>query len=159
MPFIGVFPWHLPRLFSFFLTSSPQGFVPEGDKQNTGNFCTVEDRMSASSVLQGQIALLLQQQLIGQLSNMGDGVSLTETLLQRHRKSGREISAEAITGRLRSDVGALRQSARNLREGGGIAEIAKTGVSSIVGSLEKMLELAKGAATDLAQNPGAERGL
>jgi len=100
--------------------------------------------MFSSSMLQGHIALLLQQQLIGQLSNLGDGISLTEALLQRQRKSGREISAEAITGKLRSDVGSLRQSARNLREGGAIAEIAKTGVSSIVESLEKMQKLAAG---------------
>ena len=112
--------------------------------------------MFSSSMLQGHIALLLQQQLIGQLSNLGGGISLTEALLQRQRKSGREISAEAITGRLRSDVGALRQSARNLREGGAIAEIAQTGVNSIVGALEKMLEAAKGAADAIARNPSAD---
>jgi len=103
--------------------------------------------MFSSSLLQGSIGLLLQQQLIGQLSNLGDGISLTEALLQRQIKSGREISAEAITGRLRSDVGSLRQSARNLREGGSIAEIAQKGIGSIVESLKKMQELAQNAAT------------
>jgi len=93
-------------------------------------------------MLQGHIGLLLQQQLLGQLANMDGGLSLTEALLQRQRKSGREISAEAITGRLRSDVGSLRQTARNLREGGAIAEVAKVGTSSIAASLEKMQELA-----------------
>ena len=106
--------------------------------------------MFSSSLLQGSIGLLLQQQLIGQLSNLGDGISLTEALLQRQRKSGREISAEAITGRLRSDVGSLRQSARNLREGGAIAEIAQKGVGSIVESLKKMQELAAGVAPNSA---------
>ena len=99
--------------------------------------------MLTSSMLQGHIGLLLQQQLLGQLANMDGGLSLTEALLQRQRKSGREISAEAITGRLRSDVGSLRQTARNLREGGAIAEIAKVGTSSIAESLEKMQKLAQ----------------
>jgi len=113
--------------------------------------------MSASSMLQGQIALLLQQQLIGQLQEYGDTLSLTEALLrQRRAKSGRETMAEAITGRIRSDSGTLRQSARNLREGGDIANIAHTGVSSIVESLEKMLKLAQDTAAGSAGSGAAD---
>lgn len=130
--------------------------MPRADKRYTGYF-TVEDRMSASSMLQGQIALLLQQQLIGQLQEYGDTLSLTEALLrQRRAKSGRETMAEAITGRIRSDSGTLRQSARNLREGGDIANIAHTGVSSIVESLEKMLKLAQDTAAGSAGSGAAD---
>ena len=109
--------------------------------------------MFSSSMLQGQIALMLQQQLIGQLSKWGDGLSLIEVLLQRQQKSGREIAAQALTGRIRSDVGALRQSARNLHEGSGIAKIAQAGTASIVESLKKMQKLAQDAAT---ATPGAD---
>jgi len=104
--------------------------------------------MTMSSMLQGHITFLLQKQLIEQLSGLSDSTSLTEALLQRHRKSGREIAAEAITGRIRSDAGVLRQSARNLREGGDMAEIARTGVASIVESLKKMHDLALNAPAD-----------
>lgn len=111
--------------------------------------------MSTPSLLQGQIALLLQQQRIGQLHESGQGLSLAEALLQPRRKSGREIAAEAITGRIRSDGGMLRQSARNLREGGDIASIAQKGVSSIVESLQKMRDLARKVADGTADSGAA----
>lgn len=111
--------------------------------------------MSMSSLLHGNIALLLQQQLIGQLLETGQDASLAETLLRGRHKNGREIAAEALTGRIRSDSGMLRQSSRNLLEGGAIAEIAREGVGSIIESLQKMHDLTQEMANGTAASGAA----
>ena len=97
-------------------------------------------------MMQAQLMLVLQQQLIDQVLDSGGGSSLTDALLQKRQKSGREIAAAALTGRIRSDAGVLRQAARNVREGGGIASMAHEGVSSIVESLSGMQKLVQDVA-------------
>jgi flagellin len=96
-------------------------------------------------MLQAQLLFMLQQQLSEQLSGSG-GISLADSLLQRRQKSGREISAAALTGRIRSDAGMLRQASRNVGEGAAIASQLKEGITSLVDSLKKMREVVKGAA-------------
>ena len=100
--------------------------------------------MATSGMLQSQLLFLLQQQFIEQLSADG-GTSLSEALLQRRQKTGREISAEALTGRIRSDAGRLRQASRNVSEGAAIASLAEEGVRSLVDSMKKMRDVVSDA--------------
>lgn len=103
--------------------------------------------MSTSPLLYSPLLAILQQQLINQLAEGGSG-SLADALLQRRQKTGREIAAEAVTGRIRSDAGMLRQASRNVGEGGAIAAVAKEGVSSMLASLKQMKQLADSLSPD-----------
>ena len=109
--------------------------------------------MAASPMLHGQIVFLLQQQLLNQVLK-GESSSLTDILLQRRKPSGREITAKALTGGIRADSGMLRQASKNVREGGTIAGMAKTGVSTIITSLKEMRSLAWAVSAGTA-NPDA----
>lgn len=105
------------------------------------------------SFLETQAVAMLQQQLIRQIIESGGG-SLVDSLFERRQKTGRQISAEAITGRIRSDAGMLRQASRNAGEGADIAKTANTATSSILTSLGQMRDLAATVAGSGVAAPG-----
>lgn len=97
--------------------------------------------MSDSLRLQ-TLALLGQQFLTHALANGGSLDSATaDALLRPHAKSGRDISSSALTGRIRSDAGMLRQSAKNASEGAAMASLIKGGTLSLADTLNKMQTL------------------
>jgi flagellin-like hook-associated protein FlgL len=87
---------------------------------------------------------LVQRSLVGQLlgSDMFNSMALS-SLLRSPQKSGREITAEALTGLMRSDAGMLRQAAKNVGEGNAIFLQANSAVSSIADALTQMQEIAQ----------------
>ena len=109
-----------------------------------------------SSMLQTQALFALQQQLISHILESGDKSSLADSLLKRGQKSGRQISAEALTGRIRSDAGMLRQAATNASEGAAIAKMANTATTSMLTSLQSMYELALEVVNAGSSDPGTE---
>lgn len=92
---------------------------------------------------QGSLQMIfdLQRELIGQLLE-GGGQSLADSLLKGRTKSGREIAAEALTGRLRSDAALFRQAKSNALEGQGIADTLHTSMQGISAALTTMRDIA-----------------
>ncbi|NCB21464.1 MAG: hypothetical protein EOM56_01260 [Deltaproteobacteria bacterium] len=78
----------------------------------------------------------------------------TPTITQ---KSGREMMAEALTGRIRSDSAMLRQGAKNATEASNIADIVASSASTIVDNLTEMLALAQEVKADSTK--GAVNGV
>lgn len=109
----------------------------------------------SSSLMHMQTIIMLQQQLINQMLQFDSGDSLKNTMFKRREKSGRQISAEALTGRIRSDSRVLRQASANLQEGAAIAGMAGAATTSMLASLEKMRELALERVTSGVNAPGA----
>ena len=64
------------------------------------------------------------------------------------QKSGREMMAEALTGRIRSDSAMLRQGAKNATEASNIASIVANSASTILTNLNEMLTLAQEVKAD-----------
>jgi len=64
------------------------------------------------------------------------------------QKSGKEMMAEALTGRIRSDSAMLRQGAKNATEASNIASIVATSASTILTNLNQMLTLAQEVKAD-----------
>lgn len=107
-----------------------------------------------SSMLQTQVLFALQQQLISHILESGDKTSMMDSLLKRGQKSGRQMSAEALTGRIRSDAGMLRQAANNAGEGAAIAKMANTATTSMLTSLQSMYDLALEVVKAGSSDPG-----
>jgi flagellin len=99
---------------------------------------------SPASLAQQTLALLRQEALANALIQGGSlDAFVVNTLLRPGQRSGREISAAALTGRIRSDAGMLRQASLNVQEGGSIFSLAAGAVSSIADALEEMQKLAQ----------------
>lgn len=64
------------------------------------------------------------------------------------QKSGKEMMAEALTGRIRSDSTMLRQGAKNATEASNIASIVANSASAILTNLNQMLTLAQEVKAD-----------
>ena len=80
------------------------------------------------------------------LSLLLDSVSqVTPAITQ---KSGKEMMAEALTGRIRSDSAMLRQGAKNATEASNIASIVANSASNILDNLTEMLALAQEVKAD-----------
>lgn len=73
---------------------------------------------------------------------------LLEELLKPKPRSGREMMAKALTGRLRGDAGALSQSSRNAMEGKDIADMLQASSANVNEALKTM----GGVAARIAQN-------
>ncbi|MDR3176550.1 MAG: hypothetical protein LBU06_08475 [Desulfovibrio sp.] len=97
------------------------------------------------------VLLDAQRALITQLVQEGGGETLIERLLAPRQKSGREIAAEALTGRMRSEAAGLRQSAQNAAEGTSIADTLIAAGESISESLSAMRSIAAGYPSMTAQ--------
>ncbi len=104
-----------------------------------------EAGMSSSPSLRLQTLALLGRQFLAQA--IADGGSLDEviagTLLHPRPQSGRETAAAALTGRIRSDAGMLRQASQNAEEGVSIAKIAQGAATSVENILTKMQTIAQ----------------
>lgn len=100
----------------------------------------------------------IQRELIGQLVQGDQAESLVENLLKPRVKSGREIMAEALTGRIRADAAQYRQATRNAEEGGIVAEALVKGTDGVLESLEVMKNITeKMAAPDYLRNEDDEK--
>ncbi len=84
----------------------------------------------------------IQRELIGQLVQGEQAESLVENLLKPRVRSGKEIMAEALTGRIRSDAAQYRQAKRNAEEGGLVADALVKGADGILESLGVMKGIA-----------------
>lgn len=95
--------------------------------------------MSDSLRLQ-TLALLGQEFLAQALANGGSlNSAVADTLLRaKTQRTGRDITAAALTGGIRSDAGMLRQSAKNASEGATMAELIKDGTLAVADTLNKM---------------------
>ena len=80
------------------------------------------------------------------LSLLLDSVSQTTPAITQ--KSGKEMMAEALTGRIRSDSAMLRQGAKNATEASSIASIVAKSASTILTNLNQMLTLAQEVKAD-----------
>ena len=105
--------------------------------------------MAASSMLQGQIALLLQQ-LAGGRPYGNDQGAWIKTSLLRLRPGTVQSVGQGLSLSARSDADALLRAAGDLREGSATAEAARKGISSIVKLLEKMRYIARKSADGTA---------
>lgn len=95
----------------------------------------------------------MQRELLEQLVQGDQAESLVESLLKPRVRSGREIMAEALTGRIRSDAAQYRQAKRNAEEGGIVADALVKGTDGILESLGVMKGIAdKIAAPDYTTN-------
>ena len=97
-------------------------------------------QMSDSLRLQ-TLALLGQEFLTQALTNGGSlNSAVADMLLQSKTtpRTGRDIAASALTGRIRGDAGMLKQSARNASEGATMATLIKDGTLSVAETLNKM---------------------
>lgn len=100
----------------------------------------------ADYLRQQTLALLGQEFLTQALVNGGSLNSAMAEMLFSSRpaqKSGREIAAEALTGRLRGDSAALRQGAKNAAEAATMADMIKTATLSLGETLSEMQTLAQ----------------
>ena len=111
--------------------------------------------MAASSMLQGQIALLLQQLAGGRPYGNDQGTWLKSSLL-RLRPGTVQSAAPGLPISARSDADALLRAAGDLREGSAMAEAARKGIGSIVKLLEKMRYIARKSADGTAGSGAAE---
>lgn len=107
-----------------------------------------------SSMLRTQALFALQQQIISHILESGEKSSLADSLLKRGQKNGRQMSAEALAGRIRSDAGMLRQAATNASDGAAIAKMASTATTSMLTSLQSMYALALEVANSGSSDPG-----
>lgn len=64
------------------------------------------------------------------------------------QKSGKEMMAEALTGRIRSDSAMLSQGAKNATEASNVASIVANSASTILTNLNQMLALAQEVKAD-----------
>ena len=64
------------------------------------------------------------------------------------QKSGKQMMAEALTGRIRSDSSMLRQGAKNATEASNMASIVANSASTILDNLTEMLALAQEVKAD-----------
>lgn len=87
--------------------------------------------------------LAMQRELIGQLVEGNQAESLVESLLKPRTKSGREIMAEALTGRMRSDAALYRQAKRNAEEGTVVADALLESADGILEALGTMRAIAE----------------
>ena len=94
--------------------------------------------MSDSLRLQ-TLALIGQEFLLNALAN-GSSLdsAMANMLLRPQARSGREVAATALTGRVRSDAATLRQSAKNAAEGATMASMIKDAAFAMGETLSKM---------------------
>ncbi len=108
--------------------------------------------MSENSALNLHTLFALQRQLLGQIVEGGEGSSL-ERLLKPRAKSGREIMAAALTGRMRADAAMFRQAEKNALEGKDIASYLKETSQGIRDALTTMRDLAAKVAGGTTATP------
>lgn len=72
-----------------------------------------------------------------------------------HYKSGKEIMAEALTGRIRSNSAMLRQGAKNASEAAAMANSITNAASSLRTTLSEMLTLVQEVQADPSQSASA----
>ena len=103
----------------------------------------------ADSLRLQTLALLGQEFLTQALANGGSlNSAVADALLQsKTQRTGRDIAASALTGRIRSDAGMLRQSAKNASEGAAMATLIKEGTLSAADTLNKMQTVMQQAST------------
>ena len=82
----------------------------------------------------------------GSLSLMLDGMPQPTPVIRQ--RSGKEIMAAALTGRIRSDASMLRQGAKNATEASNMAGVVANSSSTILGNLTDMLALAQEVKAD-----------
>ena len=82
----------------------------------------------------------------GSLSLLLEGMPQPMPVIQQ--KSGKEMMAEALTGRIRSDSAMFRQGAKNATEASNMAGIAANSASTILDNLTDMLALAQEVKAD-----------
>ena len=105
----------------------------------------------AGSIQQQTLALLGQEFLTQALLSGGSLNSAMADMLLSARstqKNGREIAAEALTGRIRSDSAVMRQGAKNVAEAATMAEMAKTATLSLAETLSEMQTLVQSVRSD-----------
>ncbi|CAK7002296.1 MAG: hypothetical protein DELT_00079 [Desulfovibrio sp.] len=97
----------------------------------------------ADSLRLQTLALIGQQFLVQALANGGSLDSAMQTMLlgSSSGTSGKEKSATALTGRIRSDAATLRQGAKNASEGAAMASIINESALSIGETLSEMQTL------------------
>lgn len=96
----------------------------------------------ADSLQQQTLAILGQEFLAQALLNGGSlNSAIAEMLVQPKQKTGREIAAEALTGRIRGDAATLRQGSKNAAEAASMAEIIKIATLSLGETLNEMQTL------------------
>lgn len=112
----------------------------------------------SASLLQNQALALLQQQMIGQIFEGGDGLnsSIVDALLKPRATTGREIAAQALTGRIRTDAGMLRQASRNLSEAGSLTGVGSEGAQTLATSIDRMLAIAQEVKADPTKQTGLQ---
>ncbi len=97
-----------------------------------------------STYIRMQALASLQQQFFEQMGNGGGlSSSLVESLLMPHKPTQREVSAKALTGRIRADAGMLSQASLNAAEGESISQISFDATKFIADSLGKMKTIAQ----------------
>lgn len=82
----------------------------------------------------------------GSLSLMLEGMPQPMPVIQQ--RSGKEMMAAALTGRIRSDSTMLRQGAKNVTEASNMAGIVANSASTILSNLTDMLALAQEVKAD-----------
>ncbi len=114
--------------------------------------------MPSSPSLRLQTLALLGQQFLAQAIAKGGSLDdvIADTLLHPRPQSGREISAAALTGRIRSDAGMLQQASRNAEEGAAIAKIAQDAAGSVEDILTRMQTLAQSVSDGTATADAAD---
>lgn len=74
--------------------------------------------------------------------------SMPQSAPAAYQKSGKEIMAAALTGRIRTDASMLRQGSKNAAEAANIATMVATSVSTVRDNLNQMLTLAQEVKAD-----------
>ena len=82
----------------------------------------------------------------GSLSLLLDGMPQPTPVIRQ--RSGKEMMAAALTGRIRSDASMLRQGAKNATEASNMAGVVANSASTILGNLTDMLALAQEVKAD-----------
>lgn len=100
------------------------------------------------SLRQQTLALLGQEFLAQALYNGGSLNSVVADVLLQPKRTGKEIAADALTGKIRSDAAVLRQGAKNASEAAGMAEIIKNATFSLGETLSEMQTLAQTVQND-----------
>ncbi|MCC8193560.1 MAG: hypothetical protein LIP28_02810, partial [Deltaproteobacteria bacterium] len=94
--------------------------------------------------LRHQTLALLGQQFLNQALVNGGSLNSVVADILLHPKagtSGKEKTAAALTGRIRSDAAVMRQGARNAAEAAGMAELVKNATLTVAGTLSEMQTL------------------
>lgn len=90
---------------------------------------------------------LLQQDTLTKTLLSGGGADLRSLLLKNAgARRLTDPTAAALTGRIRSDAGMLRQASRNVSEAASVSLMAASGVTSMRESLDRMKAIAEGVA-------------